>query len=208
MKKTIIKTAVITFVALIAACAAVFGAVSAVSPKTIGKFCYNLGIKSFAVKQYEAQYEKKGRVFSDLKDLTDIAIAVDDEKRIARYGKILTVDFKAELKDLSGKEDDSYGRNLYDFYATRTVEAAYRVAVAGEFGECVEVAILTTENYNSDSSLKFLVNLSIGGEDENLAECVYDSYKKGDMDNIAGGKDELAADMKKLGETFAVTTIE
>ena len=208
MKKTIIKTAVITFAALIAAFVTVFLIVSAVSPKTIGKFYYNLGMKSSAVKQYEMQYENKGHAFTDLVDLTDIAILVDDEERIARYGKALTVDFKAKLKDLAERDENSYGRNLYDFYATRTVEATYRIASSGDFGECVKVAISTTEKYNSDSSLKFLVNLSIGNNDKKLADCVYDSYKKGDMNNISDGNDELAADMQKLNETFAVTTIE
>ena len=208
MKKTIIKTAVITFAALIAACVTVFLIVSAVSPKTIGKFYYNLGMKSSAVRQYEMQYENKGHAFSDLVDLTDIAILVDDEERIARYGKALTVDFKAKLKDLAERDENSYGRNLYDFYATRTVEAAYRITSTGDFGECVKIAISTTEKYNSDSSLKFLVNLSIGNNDKKLADCVYDSYKKGDMNNISDGNDELAADMQKLNETFTVTTVE
>lgn len=209
MKKTIIKTAVITFAALIAACVTVFLIVSAVSPKTIGKFYYNLGMKSSAVRQYELQYENKGHAFSDLVDLTDIAILVGDEERIARYGKTLTVEFKTKLKELSAREENSYSRrNLYDFYATRTVEAAYRSASSGDFEECVKTAISTTEKYNSDSSLKFLVNLSIGNNDKNLAVCVYGSYKKGEMNNVSDGKDELAADMKKLDDTFAVTTVE
>ena len=159
MKKTIVKTAVITFAALIAACVTVFLIVSVVSPKTIGKFYYNLGMKSSAVKQYEMQYENKGHAFSDLVDLTDIAISVDDEERIARYGKSLTVDFKTKLKELSAKEENSYGRNLYDFYATRTVEAVYLTAETTEdLEECVKIAISTTEKYTSYSSLKFLVN--------------------------------------------------
>lgn len=208
MKKTIIKTAVITFAALIAACVTVFLIVSAVSPKTIGKFYYNLGMKSSAVKQYEMQYENKGHAFTDLVDLTDIAILVDDEERIVRYGKALTVDFKAKLKELAGREENFYGRDLYDFYATRTVEAAYRIASSGDFGECVKIAISTTEKYNSDSSLKFLVNLSIGKKDKKLADCVYDLYKKGNMNGISDGKDDLIADMRKLNDAFVTTTIE
>ena len=209
MKKTIIKTAVITFAALIAASVTVFLIVSVVSPKTIGKFYYNLGMKSSAVKQYEMQYENKGHAFSDLVDLTDIAISVDDEERIARYGKSLTVDFKTKLKELSAKEENSYGRNLYDFYATRTVEAVYLTAETTEdLEECVKIAISTTEKYTSYSSLKFLVNLSLGKHDKKLADCVYDLYKKGNMNGISDGKDDLVADMRKLNGAFVTTTIE
>lgn len=209
MKKTIIKTAVITFAALIAACVTVFLIVSVVSPKTIGKFYYNLGMKSSAVKQYEMQYENKGHAFSDLVDLTDIAISVDDEERIARYGKSLTVDFKTKLKELSAKEENSYGRNLYDFYATRTVEAVYLTAETTEdLEECVKIAISTTEKYTSYSSLKFLVNLSLGKNDKKLADCVYDLYNKGNMNGISEGKDDLVADMRKLNGAFVTTTIE
>ncbi len=209
MKKTIIKTAVITFAALIAACVTVFLIVSVVSPKTIGKFYYNLGMKSSAVKQYEMQYENKGHAFSDLVDLTDIAISVDDEERIARYGKSLTVDFKTKLKELSAKEENSYGRNLYDFYATRTVEAVYLTAETTEdLEECVKIAISTTEKYTSYSSLKFLVNLSLGKNDKKLADCVYGLYKKGNMNGISDGKDDLVADMRKLNDAFVTTTIE
>ena len=209
MKKTIIKTAVITFAALIAACVTVFLIVSVVSPNTIGKFYYNLGMKSSAVKQYEMQYENKGHAFSDLVDLTDIAISVDDEERIARYGKSLTVDFKTKLKELSAKEENSYGRNLYDFYATRTVEAVYLTAETTEdLEECVKIAISTTEKYTSYSSLKFLVNLSLGKNDKKLADCVYDLYKKGNMNGISEGKDDLVADMRKLNDAFVTTTIE
>ncbi len=204
MKKTIIKTAVITFAALIVACVTVFLIVSAVSPKTIGKIYYNLGMKSSAVRQYELQYENKGHAFSDLVDLTDIAISVGDEEKIARYGKTLAVDFKSKLKELSQREENSYGRNLYDFYATRTVEAAYRSAAPEELGECVKIAVQTTEKYDSDSSLKFVVNLSVGNKDKNLAVCVYALFTKGEMNNISEGKEELAADMQKLDDTFGI----
>ena len=155
------------------------------------------------------QYENKGHAFSDLVDLTDIAISVDDEERIARYGKSLTVDFKTKLKELSAKEENPYGRNLYDFYATRTVEAVYLTAETTEdLEECVKIAISTTEKYTSYSSLKFLVNLSLGKNDKKLADCVYDLYKKGNMNGISEGKDDLVADMRKLNGAFVTTTIE
>ncbi len=201
MKRTIIKTAVITFLALIAACATFFLILSVASPKTLGSFCLNLGMKNAAVKQYERQYKNKGEDFDALVELTDVAILADDEEAVARYGKILTIDNKSKLKALSdGKNDATFERTLYDYYATRTVEALYKTTIPGD---CVEAALNTTENYTVGSSLKFAVNLSINENDKNLAVCIYTRYLNGKYkDKIVEGKKEFEADVKKLVDAF------
>ena len=75
MKKTIIKTALITALLLLCSVFIIYFATYIVSPGTIGDMYKNLGMKNNAVEMYEKQYLSKGNAFDDLKELVDMAIA-------------------------------------------------------------------------------------------------------------------------------------
>ena len=81
MKKTIIKTAVITALLLLCSVFIIYFATYIVSPGTIGDMYKNLGMKNNAVEMYEKQYLSKGNAFDDLKELVDMAIYAEDEER-------------------------------------------------------------------------------------------------------------------------------
>lgn len=203
MKKTIVKTAVVTILAVLALSISVFLVIYIASPKTIGKFYGNLGMKNAAVRLYEKQYLTKGKTFNDLVQLTDVSVSNDDEEKIARYGKELVVNYKPQLKELSDKEkNEQFGRSLYDYYAIRTFDALYSTALPGE---SAELAFNTTDTYNKESCLYYAVTLCSANNDKNLAVCIYARYStaeyRGDISDENG---QLASDIDSLVEKFDI----
>lgn len=191
MKKTIIKTAIITALAVLVAFFATYFAIFIVSPKTIGTVYKNLGIKNGAVEMYERQYLEKGNSFNDLKELVDMAIYSENEAKIAEYGKILTIDQSVKLKDAEKSAGNSGAFGLYDYYATRTVEALYKT---GNKEECVKTAYKTSDAFTANKSIYYVSAICLSGNDKDLAEQFVGIYDKGKyFGNITEGKSELSA---------------
>ncbi len=76
IKKLVIKTIVITVLTLVLMCLAVFGILTAFSPKTVGNFFDGVGSYSVAVSFYEREYLKTG----DIYDLAFLLNKLDEEK--------------------------------------------------------------------------------------------------------------------------------
>ena len=200
MKKTILKTAIITIVSLVAAAVVTFSLIVIISPKTMGKIYYDLGSKNNAVRLYERQYNTKGKTFEDLKDFIDLVISVENEVKINEYGADLVVGNKSELKRLSDKESDENGRSLYDYYSIRIVEAA---RVLGLNKNAVEVAFRTSDEYTENCSLYHIVRIASDGDDKTFAVSVYWGYVKyGEA--IEKGADELNEDIQKIVDKFDI----
>ena len=205
MKKTILKTAIITILFLVAAAIVTISLIVIISPKTMGKIYYDLGSKSSAVRLYERQYNTKGKTFKDLKDLMDILILTDDDVNINTYGSALVIDNKSDLKRLSDKEQNKNGRSLYDYYSIRVAEAALSLGLKGQ---AAEVAFGSTENYNEDCSLYYVVRLALDNDDRELAVCIYARYISPKYEStIKSGEDELNNVIQKLDDKYKITEI-
>ena len=200
MKKTIIKTAVITALLLLCFVFIIYFAIYIVSPGTIGDMYKNLGMKNNAVEMYEKQYLSKGNAFDDLKELVDMAIYAEDEERVAEYGKILTVDQSVKLKLLSDASKKEGERDIYDYYSTRTVEGFYKI---GNKTECVNTAFITSESYGQDKSVYFVAMVCSSGNDKELATEFIDYYDNGAYkNNITSGRAELVNLVFSLKEKY------
>ncbi len=205
MKKTILKTAIITIVSLLAATIVTISLIVIISPKTMGKMYNDFGSKTNAVRLYERQYNTKGKTFNDLKDFIDVLISADDEVKINEYGSDLVVGKKSELKALSDSEKNSKYRSLYDYYAIRVAEAALSLGLKGK---AAEVAFKTTDDYNEDCSLYHLVRLSLDNNDKELAVCIYARYISPEFaSTIKSGENELNNDIQKLDDLFKITQV-
>ncbi len=206
MKKTILKTAIITVLSLIAAAIVTYSLIVIISPKTMGKIYYDLGAKSKAVELYEKQYKTKGKTFDDLKDLMDILISIDDDVNINKYGLTFVADNKSELKRFSDKEQNEGGRSLYNYYSIRAVEAALSLELKGQ---AAEVAFCSTDNYNEDCSLYYVVRLAFDNNDERLAVCIYARYVSPKYEStIKSGENELNNDIQNLVDKFNIKADE
>ncbi len=200
MKKTIIKTAIITALILLSAVFIIYFAIYVISPKTIGNLYKNLGMKTNAVEMYEKQYLSKGNAFDDLKELVDMAVYAEDEECVAEYGKILTVDQSVKLKLLSDVSKKDGERDIYDYYSTRTVEGFYNI---GDKTECVDIAFRTSDTYSEDKSVYFVAMVCSSGNDKELATAFIDYYNNGTYkNNISSGRSELANLVLLLKEKY------
>ena len=169
MKKTIIKTVIITLVSIILAASLAVGIILAVSPKTIGKVFTKCGNYDAAAKLYESQYKKTESV-SDLVELVRASIVAEDYELTSVYGEKLTIDYKENLMyDFDSVYDD------YNNYSTATVEAYYKL---GKIEDCVRVAFLTSDSFTVNKSLYYLFKLCDEKEDKTLANGIYVFYKK------------------------------
>ena len=88
MKKTIIKTAVITLVALIVASGVLFGILCLCAPATMRDFFYDAGNYQTAMNFAERACEKN-ETPENIKKATDVAILTGDSDNIALYCKKL-----------------------------------------------------------------------------------------------------------------------
>ncbi|HBF86736.1 MAG TPA: hypothetical protein DDW54_03560, partial [Clostridiales bacterium] len=138
MKKTIVKTAIITFLILFVVSALVTVSVGAIRPALLGKFCSDLGIKNAAAFLYERQYDRTGDI-SDLKILVNASVAAGSEEKVAKYSYSLVADenlkFRETVKD--GSE--------YRYYSFIAVESNYNVSA---YGKSVDIA----ENYGYEKT--------------------------------------------------------
>ena len=191
MKKTIIKTVIITLVSIIFAASLAVGITLAVSPKTIGKVFTKCGNYDTAAKLYESQYKKTESV-SDLIELVSMSIAADNDEMIAKYGDKLTVNYKGNMILMTSDVE------RFDNYSKATVEAYYKL---GKKEDCVRVAFLSSGAYTGGNSLYYLFRLCDNKEDKDLAEEIY-KYDKKNSNAIVEGKSEMQKKVKAYKEKY------
>ena len=191
MKKTIIKTVIITLVSIIIAASLAVGITLAVSPKTIGKVFTKCGNYDTAAKLYESQYKKTESV-SDLIELVSMSIAADNDEMIAKYGDKLTVNYKGNMILMTSDEEQ------FDNYSKATVVAYYKL---GKKEDCVRVAFLSSGAYTEGNSLYYLFRLCDNKEDKDLAEEIY-KYDKKNSNAIVEGKSEMQKKVKAYKEKY------
>lgn len=191
MKKTIIKTVIITLVSIIFAASLAVGITLAVSPKTIGKVFTKCGNYDTAAKLYESQYKKTESV-SDLIELVSMSIAADNDEMIAKYGDKLTVNYKGNMILMTSDVE------RFDNYSKATVEAYYKL---GKKEDCVRVAFLSSGAYTEGNALYYLFRLCENKEDKDLAEEIY-KYDKKNSNAIVEGKSEMQKKVKAYKEKY------
>lgn len=191
MKKTIIKTVIITLASIIFAASLSVGITLAVSPKTIGKVFTKCGNYDTAAKLYESQYKKTESV-SDLIELVSMSIAADNDEMIAKYGDKLTVNYKGNMILMTSDEE------RFDNYSKATVEAYYKL---DKKEDCVRVAFLSSGAYTEGNSLYYLFRLCDNKEDKDLAEEIY-KYDKKNSNAIVEGKSEMQKKVKAYKEKY------
>lgn len=191
MKKTIIKTVIITLASIIFAASLAVGITLAVSPKAIGKVFTKCGNYDAAAKLYESQYKKTESV-SDLIELVSMSIAADKDEMIAKYGDKLTVNYKGNMILMTSDEE------RFDNYSKATVEAYYKL---GKKEDCVRVAFLSSGAYTEGNSLYYLFRLCDNKEDKDLAEEIY-KYDKKNSNAIVEGKSEMQKKVKAYKEKY------
>lgn len=191
MKKTIIKTVIITLASIIFAASLAVGITLAVSPKTIGKVFTKCGNYDTAAKLYESQYKKTESV-SDLIELVSMSIAADNDEMVAKYGDKLTVNYKGNMILMTSDVE------RFDNYSKATVEAYYKL---GKKEDCVRVAFLSSGAYTEGNSLYYLFRLCDNKEDKDLAEEIY-KYDKKNSNAIVEGKSEMQKKVKAYKEKY------
>lgn len=124
MKKLILKTAAITFAAIILAGALLFGGLWLFSPATLAKISEDLGKDSAAAAFYARQYDKSG----DYKDLHKVCVVIDEHSNSAIAEKYLEKFVTDERYDeyLSSPEIvKAEGTRAVVYYAGKYVVAAF-----------------------------------------------------------------------------------
>lgn len=111
MKKIIVKTSLITFLALIVLTLIAYFVVGGVKPKILADFYYQVGYYQTAEKYYERQYDKTG----DVQDLYNIVVALDQE-----YQGQKTYNYAVEL--LNHQDFESFCQSIKVQYTKLSTE--------------------------------------------------------------------------------------
>ena len=125
MTKLVVKTVLITVMAIILTLAAMYLCLALFFPKTLAKGWEAVGSYDLSVKYYEKQYEKT----EDISDLSVICVKVNAEKDAARavkYLALITSDTKF-LEFCAAEENTAidYGFTAYEFYYGKYAVATY-----------------------------------------------------------------------------------
>ncbi|MBR2385472.1 MAG: hypothetical protein IKA99_07705 [Clostridia bacterium] len=179
MKKTIIKTALFTVLALICCLFLSVFSIFAFAPKLSAKITYDLGMKKMSTSCYERVYKKTG----DLEDLImviDSAVYAEDKETIAQYGVMLfdTYGNTSEFKnycDVCDVDVQEGGYTTYDYYANTVFMALYS---QGQKEKAVEFAIVNLKKYTDRSALKRAVVLANPTNDKELGLLLVKGYKR------------------------------
>ncbi|MBQ3571539.1 MAG: hypothetical protein IJA15_01790 [Clostridia bacterium] len=86
MHKTIIKTSIITVIAIVLVCAITYGALALFAPITMGNFYSDVGKDDVALEYYEKAYEKTKTQESFVK-LINATIKAEDDDALKKYFK-------------------------------------------------------------------------------------------------------------------------
>ena len=84
MHKTIIKTSIITVIAIVLVCAITYGALALFAPTTMGDFYSDVGKDAVALEYYEKAYQKNKNQESFVK-LINATIKAEDDDALIKY---------------------------------------------------------------------------------------------------------------------------
>lgn len=124
MGKTIIKTAAVTFAAVIALIGAIYACLAIFAPKTVADIWASFGNYSVSVKYYEKQYNKTG----DISDLAVLCVKLDENKDSARAADYLSaLTLSDGFADFCVAEDENarYGESAHEYYFGKRAIAEY-----------------------------------------------------------------------------------
>ena len=135
MRNLIIKTALITFAAIILCFSVVYGALVLISPSTLSGIYKNVGANGAAFRYAELAY-KKDPTTTRAKNVADCAIELGDGAAIIKYcGRVIA--------------DETISSSDRDYYAVNYVSALYK---NGEKQTALEAAVKNVGNYGIQNS--------------------------------------------------------
>ena len=143
MTKLVLKTVVITLIAVLGACSVIFGSLVLFAPVTVADFASGMGMYKTAIYCYEKQYGKS----DNIDDLAVLILKIDEQKDSEKSEKYLEimcnrVDY-AEYCNVSDSNIGGAQVSLDEFYRGK-----YAVALVknGKF----EIAINVAKGYASE----------------------------------------------------------
>ena len=194
MKKKLIKTAIISFVAVIALVFTVIGVVSLAAPRKMARLCENVGLKNAAVYYYRADYERD-RDINKLADVVDAADFANDDDTLANYGEKLVR--SSDFADFCAKKDETKSSlskiSSYDYYCYLVVTSAYKLK---KYDVSAEIAVKKTAEYGEYSPLSVAIKTAKDNADKEYAAKIIESYDK--YGSTITKNEKLKQDLKSL----------
>ena len=155
MRNLIIKTALITFAAIILCFSVVYGALVLISPSTLSGIYKNVGANGAAFRYAELAY-KKDPTTTRAKNVADCAIELGDGAAIIKYcGRVIA--------------DETISSSDRDYYAVNYVSALYK---NGEKQTALEAAVKNVGNYGKYNSVRALISEGIQNSDVDFIKTV------------------------------------
>ena len=199
MKKTLIKTAIVSFISVIAVALATAGVVSLTAPKKMAEFCDGIGLKKASVYYYRSDYERD-RDADKLVALIDAADFADDDKTLAEYCTkfVFSSEFNAYCEKRDAEKSSSSKISSYDYYCYLAVTSAYAI---GNYDTSAETAVKKTDMYDKNCPLEVAINTAVSESNREYAAKIKDNYDK----YGAGIEDYglLDGDLEKLNALLA-----
>lgn len=137
MKNLVLKTVVLTFIAVIAVFLTVYGCFASFAPKSLASVWADLGNYGISIKYYEKQYEKTDNI-DDLATLCSKTDEKNDSERAVKYLALLTE--KEDFSEFCAQND---GGKTYEFYYGKYAVAAFYKA---DVEAAIKVAKLAVKN--------------------------------------------------------------
>ena len=178
MKKTILKTALITVLILIGVLFTSVFSIFVFAPKYSAKISYDLGMKNVSTSCYERVYKKTGEM-EDLITVIDSAVYAENTDKVIEYGvKLFDVfsdtnvfyDF-CKSSDV-GLAEDAY--STYDYYSNTVFMALYS---SGKKSDAAKFAIKHMNDFNEKSVLKTAYRLADPTNDKMFGTMLVYAYK-------------------------------
>ena len=193
MKKTTLKTIILSIVGVIVVSSVSIGIVSAAAPSRMGNFCDGIGLKKASAYYTEKTYLKDGE-FDTLALLIDRAVNAGDKKRIARYA--LTFCLDEEFSAYCIKKDSASANDVSssDFYGSECVSCLYD---DGAETPSAELAVAMTSKYTPSCPLATAISLAVKSGNAAYAKSVLGLYEKNGKD-ITCDDDALEKDVARL----------
>ena len=129
MKKTIIKTAILTTLSLVMALFVGIFSTFMFAPKLSARICHDLGMKDLSTSCYERVYKKTGEL-EDLIEVIDSAVYAENKESVIEYGTILFDTYGDtnrffEYCNACDTDLEEGGYPTFDYYANTVFVALY-----------------------------------------------------------------------------------
>ena len=175
MRKIILKTALITLSAMLAAFFIFAAVISFAFPVVAGKACSDIGLHSASAKYYVRAYRNTGE-YTYIADVLKEATLADDNALISEYGyKFIT---SPKFSDYCAARGDDGDFTTADYYACITVQSTYYV---GEKATAAQIAFDFTEVYSRKCPLWIAIITALDNSDKDFAGIIKTLYDKSDI---------------------------